>query len=288
MVRVLEGQPVAREIEPRLTEAVADLVAADQKPHVATVIMSDDPADRTFVEKKRTAFGRLGIESTSVDIGVDEPASSVYAAIERVSEDPSVTAVFVQVPLPDHVSVNAVETRINPEKDVDCFHPETFGRLVRGEPRFVPATTRAVEVLLDAYDVSIAGADVVVVGRSRAVGRPLANRLLSRDDGNATVTICHSKTRELAEKTRSADVLVTAAGEPKLIHGDMVSDGAVVVDVSANRVPTEDGVSYVGDVDFDSVSERAGAITPVPGGVGPLTLTMLLENILIATRNQRA
>lgn len=268
---------------------INELADGGTTPRVATVLMSDDPGDATFMAKKRAAFADWGVESVDIDVDPSAPAGKLYESVARASGDPSIHGVFVQVPLPSHVDELQVRERVAPAKDIDCFHPENLGRLVAGEPRFVPVTTLAVMELLDAYDVPVAGADVVVVGRSTVIGRPLANVLLRKAPrGDATVTVCHSRTRDLGAKTRRADVLITAAGVPGLVSGSMVRDGATVIDVSANRRGDSADASVVGDVDFDAAKECADAITPVPGGVGPLTMAMLLRNVVQATRERVA
>ncbi|MDG5820465.1 tetrahydrofolate dehydrogenase/cyclohydrolase catalytic domain-containing protein [Natronococcus sp. A-GB7] len=279
---LLRGEPVAEPILGRVAERVRTLREEGTTPTLATVLMSDDPADERFVELKHETCDDVGIATRDVRLEPGAPAERLYREVERLSDDPVVDAVFVQVPLPDGVSLTGVRRRLEPTKDVDCLHLENVGRLVAGEPRFVPATTAAVCRLLSAYDVPVAGADVVVVGRSGVIGTPLANRLLwDRSVGNATVTVCHSRTTDLAAHTRRADIVVTAAGTPGVVDGSMLSSGAVVVDVSATRKP--EGV--VGDVAFESAAERASAITPVPGGVGPVTLAALVENVVrTATR----
>jgi len=285
----LEGEPVAAAVREGVRERVARLAERGQVPRLGTVLMSDDPADRRFVELKHAACQRVGVESRDVRIDPEAAATRLYDAVDRLSADPAVDAVFVQVPLPDHVRAAEVRTRVDPRKDVDCLGFGTLGRLVSGDPRFVPATTAAVLALLDAYDLPVEGRDVAVVGRSAVIGRPLANRLgQDRLPGNATVTVCHSRTTDLGAVTRRADVVVTAAGSPELLDGSMLSDGAVVVDVSANRRPadTERGYEVVGDVAYESAREVAAAITPVPGGVGPVTLAALLENVVLAAERR--
>lgn len=276
---LLRGEPVAAPIRERVADRVSTLREGGTTPTLATVLMSDDPTDERFVELKHETCADVGIATRDVRLEPDAPAERLYREVERLGETSAVDAVFVQVPLPDGVSLTGVRRRLEPTKDVDCLHLENVGRLVAGEPRFVPATTAAVCRLLSAYDVPVPGADVVVVGRSDVIGKPLANRLLwDRSGGNATVTICHSRTADLAAHTRRADIVVTAAGAPGTVDGSMLSSGAVVVDVSAN--PKSEGV--VGDVAFESAAERASAITPVPGGVGPVTLAALVENVVRA------
>jgi len=244
---------------------------------LATLLVSDDPGARAFMDRKHDLCAAVGIDTRRVDLPADAPAERVYRAVEELGSDPAVTALFVQVPLPAHVEEAAVRRRVPPEKDVDCFAHENVGRLVAGDPRVRPVTSLAVDRLLSTYDVPVAGRDAVVVGRTTAIGKPLAHLLCRRD---ATVTVCHSRTRDLGAKTRAADLLVTAAGTPGLVDGSMVSAGVVVVDVSATRVERDGETAVVGDVDAASVGEKAAATTPVPGGVGPLTMAYLLHNVV--------
>lgn len=285
----LLGDPVASEIREAVGDRVLELGGRDVTPTLGTVLMSDDAADGRFMDLKHAACDDAGIATRDRRLSPDAPADELYDAVEELSSDPGVHAVFVQSPLPDHVSETSVRYHVAPEKDADCFHPRNLGRLVVGDPRFVPATPAAVCRLLSAYDVAVDGRDVVIVGRSTVIGRPLANLLLRRESpGNATVTVCHTRTSDLGAVTRRADVLVTAAGVPGLVDGSMLSPGVTVVDVSANRVARagDAKTTVVGDVDFESASEVADAITPVPGGVGPVTLAMLLQNVVLAAQRQ--
>ncbi|MFB6192246.1 MAG: bifunctional 5,10-methylenetetrahydrofolate dehydrogenase/5,10-methenyltetrahydrofolate cyclohydrolase [Haloarculaceae archaeon] len=279
----LEGEPVAAPVRAAVDERVRALAAEGSPPTLATVRMTDDPAAARFMELKHEACADHGIGTRATAVPPDAPADRLYGAVREASDADAVDAVFVQVPLPGHVDESRVRRLVDPAKDADCFHPANLGRLVAGDPRIEPATPRGVLRLLDAYDVDLAGADVALVGRSTAIGRPLANLLLRRSPGpDATVTVCHSRTRDLGAKTRAADVVITAAGRPGLVDGSMLAEGATVIDVSATRVAADAGSGYevVGDVEFESASERAGAITPVPGGVGPMTMAMLLDNVV--------
>ena len=283
---LLRGRPLAAEIRETVSADRETLADHGVTPHLGTVLMSDDDDATAFMDRKHEVCTEFDIPTTRVDVAPDAPAAELYAAVERLAADDDVTAVFVQVPLPDHVDAGAVRERVPAAKDVDCFAPANLGRLVAGDPRVTPATPAAVLHLLREYDVPTAGRDAVVVGRNTAICRPLANLLLARGpDGDATVTVCHSRTADLAAKTRAADIVVTAAGSPGLVDGTMLSPGVAVVDVSVNRVPdtTERGYELVGDVDFESATEKAGAITPVPGGVGPLTVAFLLRNVVTVT-----
>jgi methylenetetrahydrofolate dehydrogenase (NADP+)/methenyltetrahydrofolate cyclohydrolase len=254
-------------------------------PCLATLLVSDDPGARAFMDRKHDLCAEVGVDARRVDLPADVPAERVYEAVDELGADPDVTALFVQVPLPAHVDEAAVRARVPPAKDVDCFADANVGRLVAGDPRVRPVTSLAVDRLLSAHGVEIAGRDAVVVGRTTAIGTPIAHLLCRRD---ATVTVCHSRTRALGAKTRAADLLVTAAGTPGLVDGSMVTEGVVVVDVSATRVkrgggerspPADDGARVVGDVDAASVEGKAAAMTPVPGGVGPVTMACLLHNV---------
>ncbi|WP_318570827.1 bifunctional 5,10-methylenetetrahydrofolate dehydrogenase/5,10-methenyltetrahydrofolate cyclohydrolase [Salinigranum marinum] len=283
----LHGEPVATAIRADVRDRLARLRDEHGRvPTLGTVLVSDDPADERFMDLKHAACDEVGIETRDRRLAPDAAAEELYRAVERLSEAASVDAVFVQTPLPPTVPAVGVGTRIDPRKDVDCFHPENRGRLVAGEPRFVPATTAAVRRLLAAYDLETAGRDVVVVGRSPTIGTPLANRLFQRAGGNATVTVCHSHTNDLGTKTRRADVVVAACGVPELVDGSMLSPGVVVVDVSANRRRGATGTETVGDVDYDSAQETAAAVTPVPGGVGPVTVAALLDNVVLAAERR--
>mgnify|MGYP000035348361 FL=1 len=285
MTEVIDGNAVAAEIRESLTDSIDVLVDKDVTPGLATVLMSDDPASETYVSMKQRDCEEVGIDGTHVEIDSDAPAAELYDTIDELNDDPEVNGILVQMPLPDHVDERRVLRSIDPVKDVDGFHPENVGRLVAGNDRYRPCTPHGVQKMLDAYDIETEGADAVIVGRSNIVGKPLANLLLQKaDDGNATVTVCHSRTENLTEKTRNADIIVAAAGMPEFIDGEMVSEGATVIDVGINRVDadTEKGYELVGDVDYESAKRKAGAITPVPGGVGPMTRAMLLYNTVKA------
>jgi methylenetetrahydrofolate dehydrogenase (NADP+)/methenyltetrahydrofolate cyclohydrolase len=284
----MAGEPVAAEIRKEVSERVRDLGARGVVPTLGTVLMSDDPADERFMELKHATCDDAGIATRECRLDPAAPASRLHDAVDGLCADPEVHAVFVQVPLPDHVELAGVRRRLDPRKDVDCFHPENLGRLVAGDPRFVPATPAAVVELLAAYDVPVEGRDVAIVGRSDIIGLPLANLLIhDAPGGNATVTVCHSSTTDLASVTRRADVVVTACGVPELVDGSMLSPGVAVIDVSANRTTDDDGdTEVVGDVEYESSRAVAAAITPVPGGVGPVTLAALCRNVVLAAERQ--
>lgn len=285
MTVVIDGNAVARDIRNDLGSSIDQLDEAGVEPGLATVLMSDDPASETYVSMKQRACDEVGINGIHVELEPDAPATELYDTIERLNEDEAVHGILVQMPVPDHVSTERVLESVDPMKDVDGFHPTNVGRLVAGRPIYRPCTPHGVQKLLESIDVDPAGKDVVIVGRSMIVGKPLANLLLQKaDGGNATVTVCHSRTRDLTEKTQQAEILIAAVGVPELIDGSMISTGTTVIDVGVNRVEadTEKGYRLVGDVEFESAREKAAHITPVPGGVGPMTIAMLLYNTIKA------
>ncbi len=281
---ILDGKKLAAEIRSRLGEQVAPWVQRHGvRPTLAAVLVGEDPASRVYVGKKQQACRKAHLESRLVELSSEVSQRQLLQLLDELNADPGVHGILVQLPLPKHIDTQAVLQHIDPRKDVDGFHPENVGLLVQGRPRFVPCTPAGICRLLERYEIATTGRHAVVLGRSDIVGKPLANLLLQRGaGGDATVTICHSRTPDLARFTRQADILVAAVGRPRMVTAEMVRPGAVVVDVGINR--TEQGL--VGDVDFDSVSQVAGYITPVPGGVGPLTVAMLLENTFQAARLQ--
>jgi len=284
---VIDGEAVAANVRETVAGAVAELEAAGVTPGLATVLMSDDPASETYVRMKQRDCADVGIESRHVELDTDAGQSALHDTIEELNADPAIHGILVQRPLTDAVDEPAALRRVDPAKDVDGFHPENVGRLVTGDPRFVPCTPLGVQRLLVEAGVEIPGSDVVVVGRSELVGKPLANLLLNRgDDADATVTVCHSKTDDLAAHTSRADVVVVAAGVPELVTGEMLSPGATVIDVGINAVGEGDDRKLIGDVDYESASQVVDAITPVPGGVGPMTRAMLLKNTVQAAARQ--
>ncbi|MFC7059463.1 tetrahydrofolate dehydrogenase/cyclohydrolase catalytic domain-containing protein [Halovenus salina] len=289
MTEIIDGNAVASTLREELTGCVETLAAADERPTLATVLMSEDPASETYVSMKQDDCEEVGIGARDVTLDADAPAEDLFEVVDDLNNDDDVNAILVQSPVPDHVDYREVLERIDPMKDVDAFHPENVGRLVAGYPRYKPCTPHGIQRLLAAADVDTEGKDAVVVGRSRIVGKPMVNLFIQdAPGGNATTTVCHSRTDDLAAKTREADIVVAAAGVPELVDGSMLEEGAVVIDVGINRVEAEDGdgTTLVGDVDFESAKEKASAITPVPGGVGPMTRAMLLYNTVKATSLQ--
>jgi len=277
--RILDGKALAREIRQEVRLEVKALSArTGGTPCLATILVGNDPASTTYVRNKARACGEVGIGSVRLEFPADLSEGALLREIERLNRDPSVHAILVQLPLPPHISEQRVLEAVLPEKDVDGFHPSNLGGLLAGTPLFVASTPLGILELLTRSQVAIEGKHAVVVGWSVVVGKPTAFLLLQH---HATVTICHIKTRDLAFHTRQADILVVAAGEPGLIKGSMVREGAVVIDVGINRLA--DG-RLVGDVLFEEVAPRASLITPVPGGVGPMTVAMLLKNTVEAYR----
>lgn len=283
---ILDGKQLARQIQAELTEEVAEFIENNGvEPTLAAVLVGNDPASEVYIRNKQQACEAVGIESRLHRLPEDVSQDDLLALVTRLnkSRDEPIHGILVQLPLPTQIDTQRILHAISPLKDVDCFHPENVGRMVQGQPRFLPCTPSGIQQLLLRNNIEIAGRRVVVVGRSETVGKPLAIMLMNRGrGGDATVTVCHSRTHDLASVTREAEILIVAIGQPKFITADMVKPGAVVVDVGIHR--TADGLC--GDVDFAAVREVAGAITPVPGGVGPLTVTMLLENTLRAACEQ--
>ncbi len=283
--QIIDGEAVAADVRDDVAAHVDTLDAAGVTPGLATVLMSDDPASETYVSMKQRDCEEVGIESVHVEIDADAPAAELYDTIDDLNDREDVHGILVQLPVPDHVDKRQVLRRIAPEKDVDGFHPENVGRLVAGDARFKPCTPHGVQKLLAAYDVETEGADAVVVGRSDIVGKPMANLLIQKGPlGNATTTVCHSRTADVEQKVAGADIVIAAVGIPEFIDGSMLKPGATVVDVGINRVDadTDKGYALVGDVEHESATAVAGAITPVPGGVGPMTRAMLLYNTVKA------
>jgi methylenetetrahydrofolate dehydrogenase (NADP+)/methenyltetrahydrofolate cyclohydrolase len=282
---VLDGKKIATEVQEEIKN---DISAFTQKtgitPCLAAVLVGEDPASQVYVRNKRKACERVGIESIFHHLPVETAEDDLLKLIDDLNNDPKVHGILVQLPLPDSIDSLRVLDAVHSLKDVDAFHPENVGLISQGRPRFLPCTPHGVLQILHRYDIAVSGKHAVVVGRSDIVGKPMAMMLHAKnsstgpDGANATVTVCHSRTADLAAVTRTADILIAAIGRAKFITADMVKPGAVVIDVGINR--TDDGL--VGDVDYEPVAEVASAITPVPGGVGRLTVTMLLYNTLKA------
>jgi methylenetetrahydrofolate dehydrogenase (NADP+)/methenyltetrahydrofolate cyclohydrolase len=280
--QILDGKAMARTIQDELAEQVADFIQNNAiVPRLAAVLVGEDPASEVYVRNKQKACERVGLDSKLHRLPADASEDQLLTLVARLNRDRDVHGILVQLPLPAQINESRVLQAVSPAKDVDCFHPENVGRLVQGRPRFLPCTPHGCQQLLLRSGIEIAGRHVAIVGRSDIVGKPLSIMLAQRGaGGDATVTLCHSRTQNLAEITRTADIVVVAIGKAKFLTADMVRPGAVVVDVGINR--TDDGL--VGDADYQPLLEVASAITPVPGGVGRLTVTMLLVNTLAAAR----
>jgi methylenetetrahydrofolate dehydrogenase (NADP+)/methenyltetrahydrofolate cyclohydrolase len=283
--QIIDGKAIAAEVRAEVAEEAKELGDKGVMPGLATVLVGEDPASHVYVRAKRKACAEVGVRSWDHDLPASTPEDELLSLIERLNADDDVHGILVQLPLPEHVDEERVLDAVSPYKDADGFHPYNLGRLVTGNPVVAPATPAGIQQLLLRTNVETSGADVVIVGRSNIVGKPLANLLVQKAAGaNATVTVCHTATRDLIEHTKRADILIAAAGKAHAITAPMIKAGAVVIDVGINR--TEDGL--VGDVDFEAAKEVASAITPVPGGVGPMTIAMLLKNVCALARNSIA
>jgi methylenetetrahydrofolate dehydrogenase (NADP+)/methenyltetrahydrofolate cyclohydrolase len=273
--RIIDGRAIAADIRREIAGSSARLADAGVTPGLATVLVGEDPASKVYVSAKRKASAEVGIKAWDHDLPASVPETDLLRLLDDLNRDDTVNGILVQLPLPEHLDEQKVLDAVDPRKDADGFHPYNLGRLLAGDPVVAPATPLGIQELLIRANVDVAGADVVIVGRSNIVGKPLAALLVQKRAGaNATVTVCHTATRNLPEHTKRADVLIAAIGRPKAITAPMIQEGAVVIDVGINR--TESGLA--GDVDFDAAKEVASAITPVPGGVGPMTIAMLLTN----------
>ncbi|MCX7164097.1 MAG: bifunctional methylenetetrahydrofolate dehydrogenase/methenyltetrahydrofolate cyclohydrolase FolD [Betaproteobacteria bacterium] len=280
--KIIDGNALSTEIRGELAARAAALKDKGITPCLAVILVGEDPASAVYVRNKVAACEKAGMLSLRDVYAVDIDPATVFARIAALNADPSVHGILVQLPLPKHFDAEAVLESISPAKDVDGFHAENVGALMQGNPRFIPCTPYGVMKMLESANVPLKGAEVVIVGRSNIVGKPMAMLLLAK---SCTVTICHSQSKDLAFHTRRADILVAAVGRARMITGDMIKPGATVIDVGINR--TAEG-KLCGDVDFESAKEVAGAITPVPGGVGPMTITMLLANTLEAAERVAA
>jgi methylenetetrahydrofolate dehydrogenase (NADP+)/methenyltetrahydrofolate cyclohydrolase len=286
--QIISGTEIAKQIREELQAEIARLKEEHNLvPGLATVLVGEDPASQVYVGAKERTSQALGLYSERHDLPADTGEEELLALVDKLNKDPKIHGILVQLPLPKHINETKVLYAIDPKKDVDGFHPVNLGKLMIGEPDYLPCTPHGIQQLLVRSGVEIEGAEVVVVGRSNIVGKPIANILLQKKEGaNATVTVCHTRTRNISLHTQRADIIIVAAGKPKAVTADMVREGVVVIDVGVNRIgKTAEGKAIlVGDVDFDAVKEKAKAITPVPGGVGPMTITMLMLNTVKAAK----
>ena len=290
LAKIISGTQVAAEIREELKERVRKLKDNGVTPSLAVVLVGEDPASVSYVTAKAKGAEEIGMHEETIRLPADTPEAEVLKNVDNLNKDQKFHGILVQLPLPKHISTEKVINYISPEKDVDGFHPVNVGKLLRGEPCPMPCTPHGIQQLLVRSGYDPRGKHVVICGRSNLVGKPLAAILMQKKNGaNATVTVCHTGTKDIASFTKQADIVVAAMGSPKAITADMVRDGAVVIDVGVNRVEDrtrEKGYRLVGDVDFEAVKEKAAAITPVPGGVGPMTVTMLLMNTIEAAEKK--
>ncbi len=287
--RIISGKEISQQIREELKKEVQELKEKHGvTPGLVTILVGENPASVSYVTAKQRTAKDLGFYSVQENLPENVSEEELLKMIEKYNKDEKIHGILVQLPLPKHIDERKIIYAIDPRKDVDGFHPVNVGKMVIGEPCFLPCTPHGILVMLERAQVEVDGADVVVVGRSNIVGKPVANLLLQKRKpvGNATVTVCHTGTRDIAAHTRRADILIVAAGRPKVVTADMVKEGAVVIDVGVNRIGTtpEGKAILCGDVDFESVKEKASAITPVPGGVGPMTITMLMKNTVEAAK----
>jgi methylenetetrahydrofolate dehydrogenase (NADP+)/methenyltetrahydrofolate cyclohydrolase len=283
--QILDGKSIAQEIREGIKKEVIELKEKHGiVPGLVTILVGENPASVSYVTAKQRTAHELGFYSVQENLPENVSEEELLKLIEKYNRDEKIHGILVQLPLPKHINERKVLYAIDPRKDVDGFHPVNVGKLVIGEPCFIPCTPYGILILLAKTGVPVDGADVVVIGRSNIVGKPIANLLMQKRKpvGNATVTVCHTWTKDIASHSRRADILIVAAGVPKFVTADMVKEGAVVIDVGVNRIgTTPDGKAKLcGDVDFEAVKEKASFITPVPGGVGPMTITMLMKNTL--------
>ncbi len=280
--QIIDGKQVAADMRAELKDEVAKLKEQGIVPGLGVILVGEDPASQSYVTAKERACEDIGLYSDDNRLPVDTSQEDLMALVEKMNKDPKINGILVQLPLPKGLNEAEVLLAIDPAKDVDGFHPMNVGKMVVGEKAFLPCTPHGVIQLLIRSGVKLEGAEVVIVGRSNIVGKPLANMLIQKSPtGNATVTVCHTRTKNLAEHTKRADIVIAAAGRPSTVTADMVKDGVVVIDVGVNRVEDatkKRGYRLVGDADFEAIKEKASFITPVPGGVGPMTITMLLYN----------
>ena len=290
---ILDGKATSNQIKEELTIQVKEIKDAGKRPpHLAAVLVGNDGASLTYVGSKVRSCERIGYDSTLIKLDDDISQEALLATIEKLNNDPLLDGFIVQLPLPKHIDEEVVLHAINPNKDVDGFHPTNFGKMALGMQTFIPATPFGIMELLKRYKLDISGKHAVVIGRSHIVGRPMSILLSEKGNpGNATVTLTHSRTQNLADITREADIVVSALGVPNFLTADMVKDGAIIIDVGITRVPDVNhpkGYVIVGDVHYDEVKEKASYITPVPGGVGPMTIAMLLQNTMLAYQRNQA
>lgn len=290
-MKLIDGKEIANQVKEEIKKEVSQIIDNDEKaPHLAAILVGDDPASQTYVKNKEKACKRVGMVSSVYNMPAQTTQKELLETVEFLNNDPEVDGFIVQLPLPEHIDEDAIIQAIKPEKDVDGFHPVNLGKMMLGQLAFLSATPNGIMELLERSDIDTEGKHCVVLGRSNIVGRPISVLMSQKaKPGNATVTVCHSRTRHLEEYIKQADILIAAMGKQEFVTADMVKDNAVVIDVGIHRVTDESkkkGYRLVGDVDFEDVKKKASAITPVPGGVGPMTIASLLKNTLKAAKKE--
>lgn len=287
--KLIDGKKVSQQIREQIEKSVQELKTNNIKPGLVVVLVGDDPASTIYVRNKEKSAQKLGMYSETIRLEASTSQDDLLGLINKLNADDKYNGILVQLPLPKHIDEELILKSINPKKDVDCFHPENVGRLVIGKPYLLPCTPAGIIEMLKTYKISTAGKHVVIAGRSNIVGKPMANILMQKQEfANATVTVVHSQTQNIEEYFKKADIIIAAMGNPQFIKADMIKDGAAIIDVGMNRIPAdnEKGYKLVGDVDFEELLPKVSKITPVPGGVGPMTITMLLYNTVQACRAQ--
>jgi len=287
--QLLKGKPVSESVYARVSEQVTLLKDKNVNPKLSVILVGEDPASQVYVRRKGKACEKLGILSETIILPADTSERSLLQKINSLNADPINHGILVQLPLPKHINDQNILLAVSPQKDVDCFHPQNVGLLVAGDPYMLPCTPAGIVEMLKYYQVDTQGKHVVVVGRSNIVGKPMLNLMLQKNPtANATVTVVHSRTKNISQHTKQADILVAAMGQPSFIKAEHLKEGAVVIDVGINRVDAdnEKGYALVGDVDFEDTAKLVSKITPVPGGVGPMTIAMLMQNTVIAAATQ--
>ena len=285
---IIDGKQIAADVRADVAKKVAELNKKGIQPCLAVILVGENPASVSYVTGKRKALAEVGMVDRSIEVPESTTEEELLKIIDALNKDDKVHGILVQLPLPKHINEDKVIMAIDPSKDVDGFHPVSVGNLMIGRPGFLPCTPHGIIVLLQKMGIETSGKHAVVIGRSNIVGKPVSI-LLARKDVNCTVTMCHTGTKNMAEITKQADIVVVASGHPHTLTGDMVKDGAVVIDVGVNRIPDstkKSGFRLIGDSDFDDLKEKAGYITPVPGGVGPMTIAMLMQNTLESAMGQ--
>ncbi|MGM0431579.1 MAG: bifunctional methylenetetrahydrofolate dehydrogenase/methenyltetrahydrofolate cyclohydrolase FolD [Spirochaetota bacterium] len=291
MAHIIDGKAISALIKTQLADEITVMQREyGRKPGLAVVLVGDDPASASYVRSKHKTCEKLGILTKDYTYSTDVTQQHLFELVDQLNADQDIDGILIQLPLPSHIASDQLLMRIDPDKDVDGFHPVNIGKMVSGIPAFYPCTPYGILKLLEYSTIQTEGKHVCIVGRSNIVGKPIANMLLQKSStGNATVTVCHSRTPDIALYTRQADIVIAAVGAPGMIDGSMLKEGAVVIDVGVNRVDDETrkrGYRLVGDVDFESAAEKASAITPVPGGVGPMTIAMLMYNTVVSAKRR--